>query len=618
MAKEKVVGIDLGTTNSGIALMEGGKSVIIPNAEGDRLTPSVVAFEKSGDIIVGKIAKRQAISNPERTIRSIKRDMGTSRIIKIDKKEYTPQEISAMILRKLKTDAEAYLGEKIKKAVVTVPAYFSDSQRQATKDAGTIAGLEVLRIVNEPTAAALAYGLDKSEEHTVLVFDLGGGTFDVSILELAEGVFEVKATSGNNRLGGDDWDQKIIDWLVAEFRKKEGIDLSKDRVALQRLRDGAEEAKIELSQKPTADINLPFISADQTGPKHLNTTLSRAQFEAMSTDLVAKTVEPTRRALSDANLQKVDRIILVGGATRMPMILEAIHRIVGQDVKVDRSVNPDEVVALGAAIQAGVLAGDVTDVLLLDVTPLSLGVETLGGVFTRLIERNTTIPTRKSEIFSTAADNQTTVEIHVLQGERPMAANNITLGKFQLVGIPPAPRGVPQIEVTFDIDANGIANVSAKDLGTGNEQKITITDQIGLRDADINRMVQDAEKHAAEDEKKRQLAEARNKAEQMVYTTEKLMKDLGDKLNQDLANEAKDKIKRVNEAMTSNDINTIESATQDLETTLHALSQSLYGQPGAPGEPGMPYGAPPPPGAPPTDEDVVDVDYEIVDEDEEP
>ncbi|MFX0063624.1 MAG: molecular chaperone DnaK [Candidatus Hermodarchaeota archaeon] len=616
MTKEKVVGIDLGTTNSALALMEGGKSVIIPNAEGDRLTPSVVAFEKGGDIIVGKIAKRQAISNPERTIRSIKRDMGTNRKIKIDNKEYTPQEISAMILRKLKTDAEAYLGEKIKKAVVTVPAYFSDSQRQATKDAGTIAGLEVLRIVNEPTAAALAYGLDKTEEHTVLVFDLGGGTFDVSILELAEGVFEVKATSGNNRLGGDDWDQKIIDWLVAEFRKKEGIDLSKDRVALQRLRDGAEEAKIELSQKPTADLNLPFITADQTGPKHLNTTLSRAQFEAMSTDLVAKTVEPTRRALSDANLQKVDRIILVGGATRMPMILEAIQRIVGQDVKVDRSVNPDEVVALGAAIQAGVLAGEVTDVLLLDVTPLSLGVETLGGVFTRLIDRNTTIPTRKSEIFSTAADNQTTVEIHVLQGERPMAANNITLGKFQLLGIPPAPRGIPQIEVTFDIDANGIVNVSAKDLGTGNEQKITITDQIGLKDADINRMVQDAEKHAAEDEKKRQLAEARNRAEQMVYTTEKLMKDLGDKLNQDIANEAKDKIKRVNEAMQSNDINTMESATQDLETTLHALSQDLYGQPGAPGEPGAPYGAPPPPGAQPTDEDVVDVDYEIVDEDE--
>ncbi|MFX1256163.1 MAG: molecular chaperone DnaK, partial [Promethearchaeota archaeon] len=556
MAKEKTVGIDLGTTNSGIAIMEGGKSVIIPNAEGDRLTPSVVAFEKSGDIIVGKIAKRQAISNPERTIRSIKRDMGTSRIIKIDKKEYTPQEISAMILRKLKTDAEAYLGEKIKKAVITVPAYFSDSQRQATKDAGTIAGLEVLRIVNEPTAAALAYGLDKTEEHTVLVFDLGGGTFDVSVLELAEGVFEVKATSGNNRLGGDDWDQKIMDWLVAEFRKREGIDLSKDRVALQRLRDSAEEAKIELSQKPTADINLPFISADQTGPKHLNITLSRAQFEAMSTDLVAKTVEPTRRALSDANLAKVDRIILVGGATRMPMILEAIHRIVGQDVTVDRSVNPDEVVALGAAIQAGVLAGDVTDVLLLDVTPLSLGVETLGGIFTRLIERNTTIPTRKSEIFSTAANNQTTVEIHVLQGERPMAANNITLGKFQLVGIPPAPRGIPQIEVTFDIDANGIVNVSAKDLGTGNEQKITITDQIGLKDNDINRMVQDAEKYAAEDEKKRQLAEARNKAEQMVYTTEKLMKDLGDKLNQDLANEAKSKIERVNEALKSNDVNT--------------------------------------------------------------
>ncbi|MFX0092572.1 MAG: molecular chaperone DnaK [Candidatus Hodarchaeota archaeon] len=619
MAKEKVVGIDLGTTNSGIAYMEGGKSIIIPNSEGDRLTPSVVAFEKSGDIIVGKIAKRQAISNPDRTIRSIKRDMGTTRKINIDKKTYTPQEISAMILRKMKTDAEAYLGEKIKKAVITVPAYFSDAQRQATKDAGTIAGLEVLRIVNEPTAAALAYGLEKTDEHVILVFDLGGGTFDVSVLELAEGVFEVKATSGNNRLGGDDWDQKIIDWMVAEFRKKEGIDLSKDRVALQRLRDAAEEAKIELSQKMNVDINLPFVTADHTGPKHLNLNLSRAHFEAISTDLVAKTVEPTRRALSDAKLTTVDRIILVGGATRMPMIVEAIKRIVGSDVTIDRSVNPDEVVALGAAIQAGVLAGDVTDVLLLDVTPLSLGVETLGGVFTKLIDRNTTIPTKKSEIFSTAADSQTSVEIHVLQGERPMAANNITLGKFQLVGIPPAPRGVPQIEVTFDIDANGIVNVSAKDLGTGNEQKITITGQIGLKDGEINRMVQDAEKHAAEDEKKRKLAETRNRAETMAYTTEKLMKEQGDKLDSNVVNEANEKIKRVREVLNSEDVDVIENAAQDLESTLHKLSQSLYGQPGAPG-PGAYPGATPPPGAQPgmdDDEDVVDVDYEIVDDAEE-
>ncbi len=517
----KVVGIDLGTTNSAVAVLEGGEPQIIPNAEGSRLTPSVVAFTKEGERIVGQVAKRQAITNPERTIESVKREMGTNFKATIEGKNYTPQEISAMILQKLKTDAESYLGEKVEKAVITVPAYFSDSQRQATKDAGRIAGLEVLRIINEPTAASLAYGLDKDEgdTHTILVYDLGGGTFDVSILELGDGVFEVKATSGNNRLGGDDFDQRIVDFLIAEFKKETGVDLSSDRMAIQRLKDAAEKAKVELSSVTNTNINLPFITATSDGPKHLDISLTRAKFEDLVGDLVQKTVGPIRQALSDANLdaKDIDKIILVGGSTRVPLVQKVIKDVLGKEPH--KGVNPDEVVALGAAIQAGVLAGEVKDVLLLDVTPLSLGIETLGGVFTKIIERNTTIPTSEKQIFSTAADNQTSVEIHVLQGERPMAAGNKTLGRFMLDGIPPAPRGLPQIEVTFDIDANGIVNVSAKDLGTGKEQKITITASSGLNDEEINEMINEAKKYAKEDKKRQELAEARNKADSLILVT---------------------------------------------------------------------------------------------------
>ena len=494
----KVIGIDLGTTNSCVAVMEGGEPVVIPNAEGARVTPSVVAFSKTGERLIGQVAKRQAITNPERTISSIKRDMGSDRRIKIDDNEYTPQEISAMILMKLKQDAEAYLGETITQAVITVPAYFSDSQRQATKDAGRIAGLEVLRIINEPTAASLAYGLDKETNQKILVYDLGGGTFDVSILEIGDGVFEVLATSGNNRLGGDDFDQRIVDYLADEFRKEQGIDLRNDKMALQRLQEAAEKAKIELSSVLTTNINLPFITADASGPKHLDMTLTRAKFEELTSDLVEKTMGPLRTALNDAGLtpDKIDRVILVGGSTRIPAVQAAVKRITGKEPY--KGINPDECVAVGAAIQAGVLAGEVKDVLLLDVTPLSLGIETLGGVFTKLIERNTTIPTKKSQIFSTAADGQTSVEIHVLQGEREMAAYNKTLGRFILDGIPPAPRGVPQIEVTFDIDANGIVNVSAKDLGTGKEQKITITASTNLSEEEIQKAVKEAERFAEE------------------------------------------------------------------------------------------------------------------------
>lgn len=609
----KVLGIDLGTTNSCMAVMEGGEAVVIPNAEGGRTTPSVVGFSKTGERMVGQVAKRQAVANPDRTVVSIKRRMGTDYKVTIDDKNYTPPEVSAMILQKMKADAEAYLGQKIEKAVITVPAYFSDSQRQATKDAGRIAGLEVLRIVNEPTAAALAYGLDKEEAHTILVYDLGGGTFDVSILELGDGVFEVKATSGNNRLGGDDFDERIVTWMAEQFKRENGIDLRNDRMALQRLKEAAEKAKIELSGLASTGINLPFITAVNGEPKHLDMTLTRAKFDELTIDLVEATVGPTKRAMADAGLEPkdIDKIILVGGSTRTPAVQEIVRKLTGKEPY--KGVNPDEVVAIGAAIQAGVLTGDVKDIVLLDVTPLSLGLETLGGVFTRIIDRNTTIPTAKSQIFSTAADSQTAVDIHVLQGERPMAADNITLGQFRLDGIPPAPRGIPQIEVTFDIDANGIVHVSAKDKGTGKEQKVTITSTSGLKEDQINKMVKEAELHAEEDRKRREEVETINEADSLIYTVDKTLKDIGEKADKSHVEKIQAAKEELQNAVTAKDLAAIKTKKETLEKILHELSATIYNQAANPGaEPGPDQG----PGGygPSGDGPTVDADYKVQDD----
>jgi molecular chaperone DnaK len=610
----KAVGIDLGTTNSVVSVLEAGEPVVIPNAEGGRTTPSVVGFAKSGEVLVGEVAKRQAITNPDRTIRSVKRHMGTSWTVDIDGKAYTAQEISARILSKLKRDAESFLGDSVNQAVITVPAYFDDAQRTATKEAGTVAGLEVLRIINEPTAAALAYGLDKEgADQTVLVFDLGGGTFDVSVMEIGDGVFEVKSTSGNTHLGGDDWDQRIIDWLVKSFKDTEGVDLAADKMATQRLQEAAEKAKIELSSLQETQINLPFITATSDGPKHLDLKLSRATFNELTSDLVDACKGPFEQAISDAGLSTtdIDHVVLVGGSTRIPAVQELVQSLTGKEAH--KGVNPDEVVAIGAAVQAGVLKGDVKDVLLLDVTPLSLGIETKGSVMHRLIERNTTIPTKRSEVFTTAEDNQPSVEVHVLQGEREMAMYNKTLGKFQLVDLPPAPRGVPQIEVTFDIDANGIVHVSAKDRATGKEQSMTITGQSSLAKDDIDRMVKDAEAHVEDDRRRREEAEVRNNADTLVYQTEKLLKDQGDKFEGDEKEKVESALSALKESLAGSDLESIKSSTEALLTASQSFSQRLYEE-ASKADAGAPGGAAGAPADEPSDDEVVDA--EIVDEKE--
>jgi molecular chaperone DnaK len=604
----KVIGIDLGTTNSCVSVMEGGKAVVISNVEGNRTTPSIVAFTKNDERLVGEPAKNQAITNPDRTIRSIKREMGRDFKVEIDGKKHTPQDISAMILQKIKADAEAYLGETVQDAVITVPAYFTDSQRQATKDAGKIAGLNVMRIINEPTAASLAYGLDKENQHQkIMVFDLGGGTFDVSVLEIGDGVFEVLATKGDNLLGGDDFDNVLIDYLAAEFKKENGIDLKADNMSLQRLKDAAEKAKKELSTAMNSNINLPFITANQSGPLHLNMDLSRAKFDELTYSLVERTVGPTKAALSDAGLSasEIDKVILVGGSTRIPAVQDAVKKITGKEPT--KGVNPDECVALGAAIQGGVLSGEVKDLLLLDVTPLSLGIETLGNVTTTLIERNTTIPTKKSQVFTTAADNQTAVDVHVLQGERKMAQDNVTLGRFQLTGIPAARRGVPQIEVTFDIDANGIVNVSAKDLGTGQEQKITITASTNLSEDEINAKIKEAELHAEEDKQKKEAVEVRNNAESLVYSTEKTLDDMKDKISEEEKKEVEDAVAELKASLETDDTEKIKNDSEKLTNTFHKLSEKMYQQApdqGAQTQEEQPQNS---------NDDVVDADYEVVD-----